>query len=382
METKSTIPRHVLMTADTIGGVWTYSLDLIRELRQRDISVSLATMGHVLTPAQRVEVSKLKLAHFFESNFDLEWMESPWRDIEKASEWLQNIEEKIHPDLIHFNQFCFSALPWKVPYLTVAHSDIYSWYHAVRFSEPEASWKIYFAKVKKALEASPLIVAPSQSYLDTICKIYGPFDEKKVKVIRNSRSIPLQPLSPKEDFVLSVGRLWDEAKNILALNAVAPSLPWPIYVAGDVKAPRESRVIQLPVLKTLGKLTSPDLSTYYAKASIYSLPALYEPFGLSILEAASAGCALVLGDIPSLRENWEGAAQFVSPTDPDALKEAILEMIINLSAREKLSKEAYIRSTQFKISAMVENYISTYGQVIDSFKSTTANKEKGQTQCA
>ncbi len=33
------------------------------------------------------------------------------------------------------------------------------------------------------------------------------------------------------------------------------------------------------------------------------LPARYEPFGLSVLEAALSGCALVLGDIPSLRES-------------------------------------------------------------------------------
>lgn len=33
--------------------------------------------------------------------------------------------------------------------------------------------------------------------------------------------------------------------------------------------------------------------------------------GLSVLEAAQAGCALVLGDIDSLRELWDGAATFV-----------------------------------------------------------------------
>ena len=57
----------------------------------------------------------------------------------------------------------------------------------------------------------------------------------------------------------------------------------------------------------------------YAAAAIYALPARYEPFGLSVLEAAQHGCALVLGDIDSLRENWDGAALFVDPDDAGAL---------------------------------------------------------------
>ena len=46
--------------------------------------------------------------------------------------------------------------------------------------------------------------------------------------------------------------------------------------------------------------------------------ARYEPFGLAVLEAAQAGCALVLSDIPTFRELWNGAAQFVPPGDDAA----------------------------------------------------------------
>jgi glycogen synthase len=59
---------------------------------------------------------------------------------------------------------------------------------------------------------------------------------------------------------------------------------------------------------------------WYARASIYALPARYEPFGLSALEAALSGCALILGDIPSLREVWLEAAPYVSPDDESAPK--------------------------------------------------------------
>ena len=55
-------------------------------------------------------------------------------------------------------------------------------------------------------------------------------------------------------------------------------------------------------------------------AAIYALPARYEPFRLEVLEAAAPGCALVLGDIASLRELWDGAALFVAPDDDRALR--------------------------------------------------------------
>ena len=52
--------------------------------------------------------------------------------------------------------------------------------------------------------------------------------------------------------------------------------------------------------------------------------ALYEPFGLAVLEAAQAGCALVLSDIPTFRELWDGAALFVAAaTTPRLCAEAV-----------------------------------------------------------
>ena len=52
---------------------------------------------------------------------------------------------------------------------------------------------------------------------------------------------------------------------------------------------------------------------------IFVSVARYEPFGLAVLEAAQAGCALVLSDIPTFRELWGGAALFVPANDDRAL---------------------------------------------------------------
>ena len=64
----------------------------------------------------------------------------------------------------------------------------------------------------------------------------------------------------------------------------------------------ERRIAKPPV----GTLTRPDLLALMRRAGVFVVPALYEPFGLAALEAASGACPLVLADIPSLRELWMG----------------------------------------------------------------------------
>jgi glycogen(starch) synthase len=102
---------------------------------------------------------------------------------------------------------------------------------------------------------------------------------------------------------------------------------------------------------------------WFAHASIYALPARYEPFGLSVLEAAQAGCALVLGDIDSLRENWDGAAAFVPPDDRDALTRTLRRLIADEPARCMLGAEARERAKRFTPHAMADAYCRVYDTI-------------------
>ena len=76
-------------------------------------------------------------------------------------------------------------------------------------------------------------------------------------------------------------------------------------------------------MNLLGFMEPRQLARAYAEAGIYALPARYEPFGLSVVEAALSGCTLVLSDIPSLREIWDEAATYISPDDATALSREI-----------------------------------------------------------
>jgi len=330
-------PKKILMTADTLGGVWTYALELSRALGDRGIEIGLATMGAPLTKMQRSEVRSLPNVTVFESSYKLEWMPDPWTDVECAGQWLLDLEDQFQPDLVHLNGYAHGAFPWKAPKIVVGHSCILSWWQAVHGCEAPPEWDEYREAVMVGLHSADLIVAPSRAMLESLDEHYGPLTA--ASVIPNGRRLPHVSTRLKHEFILAAGRLWDEAKNISMLAGVAPRLNRPVFFAGEVNDPAGRNTAgDFQYIHHLGCLSCGELQQWFERAAIYALPARYEPFGYSVLEAGHAGCALVLGDIPSLREVWKDAARFVSPDDPAALESTLRELIENPAETARLGE--------------------------------------------
>ena len=113
----------------------------------------------------------------------------------------------------------------------------------------------------------------------------------------------------------------------------------------------------------LGRLEPAQLKTWYARAGVFAHPARYEPFGLAPLEAALSGCALVLGDIPSLREIWDDAAVFVPPEDVVRLRLALIDLIEDRPRREELARRAGARARRYTPERMAAGYLDLYADV-------------------
>ena len=115
-------------------------------------------------------------------------------------------------------------------------------------------------------------------------------------------------------------------------RAYAPRrLAWPVYVAGDAADPDGSIPRTPAAAACWASCRHEMLADWYSRASIYALPARYEPFGLSVLEAALSGCALVLGDIAEPAGNLGRCGRSsCAPDDPDALRDALGELIASL----------------------------------------------------
>lgn len=369
-------PKRILMTADTVGGVWTYALELTRALQPYGIEVLLAVMGPRLSAAQHEDAHSIANLDLFKSDYKLEWMPDCWQDVKRAGKWLLHLENRLHPDLVHLNGYAHANLPWRSPTLVAGHSCVYSWWHSVHGDTPPPEWQRYKNEVKNGLDAADLVVTPSKAMLRALNTHYGSIEN--ARVIPNGRSPEHFKPAVKQSFILSAGRLWDQAKNINRVAEIACELPWPVYVAGDTKAPQQ----QTPNhtfgrhCRSLGSLSEPELREWFAAASIYALPAFYEPFGYTPLEAALSGCALVLGDIDSLREIWRDAAVFVDPNDSTALKSELLNLTKDDERRRDLSQRARERALEFTSARMGENYLAAYAELL------VHSKREELAQCA
>jgi glycosyltransferase involved in cell wall biosynthesis len=341
---------RVLLVLDTIGGVWTYGLELTRALARHGIEVVLAALGNPLSPEQRRDALESPAARVYAFQCALEWMEHPWGDVARSGDWLLEVAGETGVDLVHLNAFAHGALPWPVPVLIGAHSDVLSWHEAVRGEPAGPQWDAYREAAGAGLLGADAVVAPTEAMLRDL--------EGNYRFICARRAIPnardperFAPLA-KEPFIFSAGRLWDEAKNIAALDRIAPRLDWPVVLAG----PGEPGAC-----RRLGSVSGPQLARLFGRAAIFAEPARYEPFGLAALEAGLAGCALLLGDIDSLREVWADAAVFVNE---DSLERELRRLIADPGLCRDLGARARRRALEYPPERMGEEYAGLYEQLL------------------
>jgi len=277
---------------------------------------------------------------------------------------------------VHLNQYAFGALPFRAPTLLVAHSCVLSWWRAVHREPAPPRWDRYRDAVRRGLHGATDVAAPTRAMLAALAHEYR-FGRsgRALPNARDPRRYAGADIDParREPVVLAAGRLWDEAKNLAALERVAPRLAWPIVVAGPLRSPDAEAAgaagadldfaAQPRAVRALGELDADALADRYARAAIYALPARYEPFGLSVLEAALSGCPLVLGDIASLRETWRDAALFVAPDDDDALAAALERLIGDATLRAELAQRARRRALRYTPERAARAYLAAYARI-------------------
>ena len=351
----------LLQTTDCVGGVWAYALQLADALAPHGVEIVLATMGPPPDASQRQEAASRENVTLVESTYQLEWMPDPWQDAAAAGGWLRSLEDEHAPDLIHLNGYAHAACGLTKKTVVVAHSDVLSWWRAVKGEPAPPTYDRYAAAVRAGLRAADAVVAPTAAVLALLRQHYGDFPAGRV--IPNARRAADFPPGEKRPLVFAAGRLWDESKNLAALADVAADLPWPVELAGDATGPG-GQCLDPPDVKLLGRLPPAAIAAKLAAASIYCLPARYEPFGLSILEAALAGCALVVGDIPTLREVWGEAALYVASDDRDGLRNALLSLIDNPAEQTRLARAARGRAMRYNPQVMARAYLNLYRSLL------------------
>jgi glycogen(starch) synthase len=360
---------HILMTADTVGGVWTYTRELVTQLSRLGVRITLVSLGQIPSLAQLEWMEGLPNLSYQSTAFRLEWMQDPEPDLRESSEFLTSIVEETKPDLLHFNQYYYGALDCSVPRVVVAHSDVVSWWVTVHGAEPpESEWiRQYRKNVAYGLAAADLVVAPSQWMLNKVDQYYGPVPRKAV--IYNGRDPNLfVPHLDKDNFAISVGRLWDAGKQASLL--LRDDLPLKTVLVGPEQSPEGVIAVaqsagRMPNLQMFGPQSEEQLSQLLGRAAIYVATSRYEPFGLAPVEAALSRCALIANDIPTFRELWGDDAVYFERNNSQNLVLTIQELASNPKRRSEYAGRVLERArSKFTSERMAEDYLKLYRSLI------------------
>jgi glycosyltransferase involved in cell wall biosynthesis len=356
---------RVLVTADTVGGVWTYTRELVLGLVRNGIEVVVVSFGQIPTPAEARWLSGLRGVTYIPTAFRLEWMQEAEQDIRESRDYLMGVVDEFQPDILHLNQYCYGNLPIATPRIIVAHSDVVSWWREVHGDEPPPDgWTSWYRRtVEDGLRSASAVVAPSRWMLEAIDDIYHPSCVKSV--IYNGRTPSLfNAHAQKQDLAVSVGRLWDPAKNVSMIARAAIS--GKVLIAGASTSPDDDSsavnfLAENPTVEVQGLKTEPQLRELYSRAAIYIASSQYEPFGLAPLEAAFSRCAIVANDIPSLREIWGDTACYFRRNDVGAMAEVVERLMNDSSVRAMYAVLAYTRARmRYSANRMVSEYIALY----------------------
>jgi glycosyltransferase involved in cell wall biosynthesis len=211
--------------------------------------------------------------------------------------------------------------------------------------------------VECGLNRAASIVAPSIAFAAETARTYD--ISTPVLAVHNGRRPASAAGVPRSDFVLTVSRLWDEGKNVVTLDRAAGRLNVAFEAAGATLGPNGAS-IDLDHLRAIGLVDPLRLSNLLAARPIFASAAVYEPFGLSVLEAAHSGCALVLSDIPTHREMWAGVAIFVPARDDEAFASAIQNLLNEPDERNQLGQLARARAQRYTPERMARGMADIY----------------------
>ncbi len=307
--------RHLLLTADAVGGIWSYVVELAQGLQRRDVAVTIATLGP--RPSSRqCEAVGAALVH---TDRPLDWTAETVTALRDAARELAAIARSIQADSIHLHAPAYAGFAdWPAPVVAVVHSCVATWWNAVRGGALPADLAWRAEAVARGLASAHAVIAPSHAFAAMLRNIYG--DRWPLRVVHNGRSLPRsRPQLPRGQHVFTAGRLWDEGKAARTLDAAAGIGGLAIRAAGPVVGPNGT-ALRSRNLHLLGILDAAAMAHELAGAAVFASAARYEPFGLAVLEAAHAGLPLVLSDIPTFRELWNGVAQFVPCGDASGVR--------------------------------------------------------------
>ncbi|MBY5461559.1 glycosyltransferase family 4 protein [Rhizobium leguminosarum] len=358
------------MTLDAVGGVWRYAMDLAAGLRRQGMEIVFAGLGPAPSVTQTAEAKALGQLVWLDAPLD--WMAASRAEISSAPAEISRVARAYGVDLLHLNLPSQAAgIETPLPVVVVSHSCVVTWFAAARRTPVPPDWAWQRDANREGFDRADAVLAPSMSHADALQAAYGPL--LRLRVVHNASRVGSDP-RPKKIFVFAAGRWWDDGKNGAVLDRAAALMPLPVVMAGSCSGPNGQR-LQLNEADDRGPLPYSETIALMQRAQIVVSPSVYEPFGLTALEAARSGAALVLSDIPTYRELWDGCAMFFDPNDPQSLAATCMGLAEDAQLCSELVVRSLKRSRAFSLERQTAAVLDTYAQLMnDTFTPEAAEQ--------
>jgi hypothetical protein len=357
---------RVLVTIDALGSALPYGLDLARGLSRLGIETILAITGPAPSGAQLATASAIGGLELVQTGLPLARFADDAASLRAAGREIGRLAAERGADLIQLSTPALAAgTGFGLPVVALQHGCAATWWDAVHGGRRPPGIDAQADLVRAGLDAAEVVVAPTAAFAEATRRVYQL--EQAPRVVHNGRS-PLPPprLAPR-DFVFTAGRLWDEGKNLDMLDAAAGHIPVPVRAAGPIEGPSGAKIL-FDNIHCLGDLEAEDLAAWLSARPVFVSAALYEPFGLAVLEAASAGCPLILSDIPAFRELWEEVAIFVPARDEDGFTRAIAGLVADDFERAVMGRAAKERAGLYTPDAMAAQMAAIYRSLLPAVR--------------
>ncbi len=349
---------RILITIGSAGDLWQYSLDLARGLSRLGHETVLASTGPSATTGQIAVAAAIGGLRLVDSGIRLDRLDGERVSLVPAAEAIADLAAETDCDIVQLDTPALAALAnFGRPVVAILHGCVASRWEAVQGTALPADLARRTGLVAEGLRAADAVVAPTSAFGATVKRHHGL--ESAPRTVHPGRSPVAAPNGVPRDFVFTAGRLWDEGKNFGMLDSAAGRIAVPVRAAGPVAGPNGARVL-FDNIHCLGTLGEEELGRWLSARPVFVSAALHEPFGIAALDAASAGCALVLSDIPAFRELWDEVAIFVDPRDEDGFARAIGDLVGDDFERAVLGRAARERAERYTPDAMAAQMANLY----------------------
>jgi len=310
----------------------------------------------------------------------IRWPNKPWRMSALLSSYT-----RFPMDYLAGDADVFHATDHLLPYLRRT-SSVFTLHDLIPLERPAAHlplnrWYLQLM-LPRFLRHADAIICVSQHTKNDAVRFFREI-EPKIHVIpegvnRNFRPVrdaaALAEVRARYDlperFILFVGtieprknleRLW-EAYKVLRSEGRTEKL---VVVGrkGWLYQPTLARLAELGLEGEVlfpGYVANGDLPAFYALATCFAFPSLYEGFGLPPLEAMACGCPVVSSNSSSLPEVCGDAAILVPPTDVSALTSALRRLLDDAALRDDLRSRGLRQAARFTWDDAAQRTLEVY----------------------